>query len=604
MDFSASIASLQKLLYQGFENSLKSDIKWLNGVSGEFLRFFKDLHKFMVFDCAGEKNSSVLEEIFLCIRQITVCIRNLEKVLEVEKKENNILTSSRQHFLDRILWCLVRIRSSTTSITDNVSLPDAIENANFVVFLDAALDLLAPLATFNETPENAEEKNAEAFVRSKEIRSVVDSLISQTLAFVNVALEKDKTALKALCHRVLKECIALEEECSSAKASDSDLNRRFKAELLEVALTHLETAVNTSLLRLVCHVFVELTENPVGKLRQAMRKEDENLLDVETEKFDLLLDRILQIGILGIAFSMDQVVKSVLRSCLASSECLDSALLPSICRESGHHSKILEEHWRDEMKIFQREIQRIIDTDAFCTSIIDAVSSVLEDSTQSGDPEILQTLLQQLHILQIHLQINKTNLQLDGNSHREKNYHDFHKMLAECDAALQLRLMENIEMSRITKRFRILLAVLKRFHKSLGNTCETFDFEDVKQPVAKETSAGSAVPEVEEFFQTMGINPHVSVILYKTKVPQSDSLVAQFSKLSLSKAQSPVKGHPRRNCSLRKAMFRRITEKNVIDSTLNLNLTNILEDLTSLSDTFSLKDEIEEIDHKIRIKIK
>uniref|UniRef100_A0A1B0CL79 Regulator of microtubule dynamics protein 1 n=1 Tax=Lutzomyia longipalpis TaxID=7200 RepID=A0A1B0CL79_LUTLO len=542
MDLPNCIASLQKLLYKGFENTIESDLNWLNEVSGEFVRLFADLHKFMVFDCSGEKNSIVMEEIFLCIRQITVCIRNLEKVLTVEKEEGIVLT----------------------------------EDANFVVFLDAALDLLAPMTTFQENPENVAESNADAYVRSKEIRSIVDSLISQTLAFVNVALEKDKAALTAHCQRVLKECISLEEECAAECATD--LNRRFKAELLEVALTHLEQTVNSSLLRLVCHVFVELSENPVATFREAVRRaketDNESFLEGETEKFDLLLDRILQIGVLGIAFSGDQVAKSILKSCLASSECLDTALIPSIFTPSGSHSRILEEHWRSEMQTFQREIQKIIDTDAFCMATVDALSTLLEDSAQAGNPESLQVLLKHIEILQAHLQINEENLHLTGNAVQEKNLSDFRKMVVECEAALKLREAEKIEMGRITKRFRILLAVLKRFHGGLGNGCFVFD-----EGKTVESARDEAEEKVEspDFFQTLGINPHVSVILYKTRTAPTDSLVAQFSKLSLARTGGGASTKaPRRNLSLRRAMFRRIVEKNgnleEAESTLNLNI--------------------------------
>lgn len=39
-------------------------------------------------------------------------------------------------------------------------------------------------------------------VESGKIRSIVDSLISQALAFINVALEEDQKPLKALCQKV------------------------------------------------------------------------------------------------------------------------------------------------------------------------------------------------------------------------------------------------------------------------------------------------------------------------------------------------------------------------------------------------------------------
>lgn len=39
-------------------------------------------------------------------------------------------------------------------------------------------------------------------LESGKIRSIIDSLISQALAFVNVALEEDRKPLTALCQKV------------------------------------------------------------------------------------------------------------------------------------------------------------------------------------------------------------------------------------------------------------------------------------------------------------------------------------------------------------------------------------------------------------------
>lgn len=53
---------------------------------------------------------------------------------------NNIIQPTRQFFLDRMMWCLSRIKSiNDSSVT---------ADTNFVHLMDTALDLVAPLTLF------------------------------------------------------------------------------------------------------------------------------------------------------------------------------------------------------------------------------------------------------------------------------------------------------------------------------------------------------------------------------------------------------------------------------------------------------------------------
>lgn len=70
----------------------------------------------------------------------------------------------------------------------------------------------------------------------------------------------------------------------------------------------MDSLVNNCLLKLVLTVFVDLKKMPIDKLRKLFA--DENNFDqVEIneciERIDMLNDRMLQIGMFGIAFSSD-----------------------------------------------------------------------------------------------------------------------------------------------------------------------------------------------------------------------------------------------------------------------------------------------------------
>lgn len=70
----------------------------------------------------------------------------------------------------------------------------------------------------------------------------------------------------------------------------------------------MDSLVNNCLLKLVLTVFVDLKKIPIDKLRKLFA--DENKFDqVEIneciERIDMLNDRMLQIGMFGIAFSSD-----------------------------------------------------------------------------------------------------------------------------------------------------------------------------------------------------------------------------------------------------------------------------------------------------------
>ena len=194
--------------------------------------------------------------------------------------------------------------------------PSENENKSFIDCMDVVLDQLAPYSSYkddtqagiNQSIVNVAENRAQAMYASQQIRSLINMILSHTLSFANVALQQDKRALSALCQKLLRECIAFQEECSLDLKSGVPLNasnRKLKAISLENALYHLEDFINEALLRLVYTCFLDFQKLSIERLRKVIMEHDADdpELDELIADFDVNIDRITQIGIFAIAFA-------------------------------------------------------------------------------------------------------------------------------------------------------------------------------------------------------------------------------------------------------------------------------------------------------------
>lgn len=142
-----------------------------------------------------DKTCTVVEKIYLCIRQIVCCVKYLEEVVNVECVHDLFLGSTREHFVDRVVWCLSEISTSVQSAVNNSESMDVQDN--LVYCMDALLDLIAPLTLFNKDSTITMDRHD-----LDQHRYLVESLISQSLTFTNLALCDDKNALSVMCQKV------------------------------------------------------------------------------------------------------------------------------------------------------------------------------------------------------------------------------------------------------------------------------------------------------------------------------------------------------------------------------------------------------------------
>lgn len=629
----------RNIINKGYTSIQNTRVPWLNKFCSEFLQFSQYLHTFLA--AYHEKQTTEVGDqvdiIYLCLTQIVTCIKHMEKTIKAEDKQGTAISSSRQHFLDRILWCLDRLRSCLKSLTaQNAKKTTTPEESSYVELMDMVLDLLSPYSCYREetlddlTKDciNIAENQAQAMFASKRIRSIVDLVLSHTLAFANVALKQDKKALSALCQKVLRECISFQDECSAGilpGAPLNDSNRKLKAISLENALYQLEDYINEALLRLVFTSFLDFNKFSIEKLRTIIRERDvdDPELDELIADFDVNIDRTTQIGIFAIAFAPNVKIKTIVRSCLASFESLDSCIIPSLQSKGNSEvfAKLLEEHFNEEVANFKQAIQEIIDSHAFASCYFEILTQTIKENDKEYSKESLDDIIKMGDFLYEHFQVAVNQKELKKQADRLELFKKFTLMLQECQAVLKCTTTMLVEPQRVLKRFKILRSVLRKLIDELGESTASGAALSNRSDVFV---MSEDLSDSQRMFASIGISPSIRSILYNNNTPMagrrqqrlaSDSLKANYSKLPLTPLTTKPKhdnmagklekeqnmpgpqiqrGSIRRKQSLRTAMFKRqkSTETEHVykvykNHSASLQISEILDQLTGLSSDFS-----------------
>lgn len=533
-----------------------------------------------------------MDQSFLCANQIIVCLKFLEKTVAVEAEAGCLITS-RQCFFERILWCLARLKSTTKSANDDV-LTEIIEPENFITILDRVLDSLSTFVDLDgDIIVNKAEQRAELMMESQDIRGAVEQLLSHALAFSSIALDSDKNPLTALSQNVLKVAMDFEEEFSLAQPGKKSnvSSQRMKAIDLENSICSLENFVNEALLRLVYEVFHVMDGNAVADL---IKVDDSSSQESRIEKFDLLVDRLIQIGHFAISIGNDQKISSIIRSCLASIESLDSYLIPAVTSKSDPSFDVLKNHFDEEAKSLQFHVQQIIDTKAFCATLMERLNKDIESNRKEFNKSSLLNLIQRSNVLLQHFQINAKGLNLTTDKVTKFYFNDFKLILTECDAILNFPDPIEDREQRIIKRFRILNSTIKKLQNAIKNNQKTSFEENDNDEVKKcgHLAKVSHFPsKCSDYFNT--IRPSaLGSILYESKRSMKFTPKPENTSKVLT---NTLKRSTKKRKSLRIAIFKKNSEFETEEAwhqeenheSLDLQITEILDKLTDLSTTLT-----------------
>ncbi|XP_052861036.1 serendipity locus protein alpha-like [Anopheles cruzii] len=612
------IQKTQDNLYLGFISTDQTGLPWLDSICANLQQLLRIVHKYLIFESHG--NVGTLETCFLCISQIVTCIRWLEKTITMEQNpaektgKRQPLPQSRQCFLDRIIWCLEQLK---TTLESGGGPTESVTESNFVTYLDLALSLVGPLTVASEEEYSEGEYDTayrSVIVESGRIRSVLEALISQTFGFCNVLPEEDRKRVTCCCQKVLRECAAMERAAPSETGSS---DKKLCASVLEAAIYQLETRVNECLLRLVYETFGDTDRRLLAELRKRISSTtDEDEMEELTKPFDNYVDRLMQIGLFAISYADDLKVSSAIRSALASIEALDSYLIPSLYLKSDNSTTLLEEHWLDESANLGRLVNAVVDTSAFALSLIELLDSAIDTLEKGYDPAQGLEMVQKAAIFLQHLEetIPETKLQEEP---LKQPYTGYRTMTLECRAIVE-RTQEDptIDTSRVIKRFRVLLGKLRKIqalaNSKAANTKPVPQKDNCREQ--KNTEASPVGKEIEEsvrgLFSANQIRMSSTNILYRSRrgeptkcrlEPVSLLEINTFTDIikhrQMLAASSPEKGSlqrktPRRN-SLRVAIFKkqqRLQTAEMYESIkgdIDLQITEILDELTDLSGTFT-----------------
>lgn len=120
---------------------------------------------------------------------------------------------------------------------------------------------------------------------SSELIGAIDTLLTHVMSFRTVALPEDQTKVLSMCRVVLFKKLEL------AKSNSPSMNALVVGDL-KIAVMEMEQLLNNCVLRLFVSCMVALDDDPLSK-ECALNEGD----------FDLLMDRLIQLGIIAIGFT-------------------------------------------------------------------------------------------------------------------------------------------------------------------------------------------------------------------------------------------------------------------------------------------------------------
>lgn len=504
----------QKLISKGCNPDY--GLPWLSQVCDKYKAFYEDARVYMK---ANKINKS---STYLCLTQVVTCIQNLEKIFSTESQHQVALTALRQHFIDRLLWCITKLNTSLAGIDKLV------ENEfynNFLEVLDDALFLIEPYTEYNNgNVSKCDEFYSQAIDASRQLRALVEILLSQVLGYAIVSNETDKRALVAFSGKVLQEAIAFEMECLKMQGNENMI--QLQATILESAFYQLENCVGETLVRLVYDIFLGFNKFSIENLRRIIDSGiEEEEISKKIVEFNFNVEKTTQVGIFAVAFTPTPLIQATIRNSLASFESLSPLLIPAIqkkslslntkvfCAQESKSSeltiKILCEHFEQEINNFKVAIEQIIDNAAFCRGFLEMFEDFVDKFSDSTEKSHLEDILFKATILKDHLKKN--------NSCDKQTFKMFETNLEECKEITLF--FGRIDSTKILLRLKVFRTMLNKLEKEFkaerkDSGCE-MDDEFI------ELSAED-ISKSYKTFQTYGIEPSPSNILY-SDMPKKES---------------------------------------------------------------------------------
>ncbi|XP_069678336.1 serendipity locus protein alpha-like isoform X2 [Periplaneta americana] len=556
-------------------------------------------------DLASQKHKNT---ILLCRSQINKCLRLMINVYQAEGLNETVtFQESMSYLIPRIQWCFSELYNLTEAPIPKEDEEKEMCDGQFVHRMDLILEMLAcvKVEEFNDI--------------LPQIKGFIDELLCHAMAIAQVSIENDSENIKLNCHKVLHAYENIKKE-SASDTLDSGVRQLYSYSLAE-ALETLERHVNTALLNLVLEVFYD-SHAPLKKLIQAscnisVTERYAKDLDELISKFDLHMDRIMQIGMFAMACSGDRKRILGIRSCLASLESLEPELVPAVTAyyikndQSLHRKylKMLSDHWQSEVLELEKLIDGIVDPAAFCQVIQEEVyqmAALLKVSLRR-DYMFIKTLSQGIYKksskLVKHLRISTREMEPCTSELKiPPIIEDLYYACEECYAASNVPSDGDdfVYHARLMKRCKLVVSLIKKLQPILNELMNRNNsLEEAKDCKAVTINSEQDMFEnIDMKLNEIHLNDEADLLPYiekGRKLHQDRSILYQTPR---SEKKHLLKVFPKHSFK-RKAQRRLFSRDDSVNEgddnghplaplendTLGLEITDILEKLTSLSST-------------------
>lgn len=555
------------------------DVKYL---TNWFQTFSTDLKQFMIL---LHKRSSVVskrlsQEILLYNVQLTTCAKFIFDIFCEEFSHNLVLNESRNFISKRFDIIFTGIKDV---LIDDI---DKEFNPGFINWMDNSLDLLALIKVDVKTnPKDIEN-----------LKIALDEVLCHAMSLTPISSEDDRKMIVASIHSILREFKQLKIELEKPKIDPSSIN--LSLDLVSDKLYLLERRINSSVLNISLNVLSD-PNKPLQTLKKycedsnkTIFNRSKNDLNSMIDLFDSHVESIIQVGLFASACSTNKKTKAQISSCLASLEILETELIPTLTtlylEPSESHcltSQLLLKHWVSEVEILRKNICYIIEPLALSQVLLEEYEKWFQNAQEKISKEnyvlsISEVLTALKKVKVFILVVGATVKDMDKVDKKIiKHFTNIKLVHNELHSALKILPKDDKYFNkRIVKRLHILSSMICRlgliftddsipfihFENAIDEAnkpkSETFNLQKLK-------ARGDGILKNRSVLYKTATTP--SIRLFSTPKTAAGSLrTVQVRKLSASfiKKQEPK------------------IEENV---SLDLHITEILEELTNLADTLS-----------------
>ena len=213
-------------------------------------------------------------------------------------------------------------------------------------------------------------------------------------------------------------------------------------------------------------------------------------------------------------FTLSSLAKTIVRSSLASFESLDACIIPSLQTRGSSvvFSQLLEQHFNEEVDNFKNAIQEIIDSQAFASCYLDILTQTLTACDKEYNKAALEDTVQMGQFLLENFQVPSNEKELQKDLDLKELHTKFTLMIKECQAVLKCDTEQQVETTRILKRFKILRCVLRKLIDKMCGRSAIGDGNKSQMFIMSEDLNDS-----EQMLASLNISPSIQSILYNNR---------------------------------------------------------------------------------------